>query len=152
MRPRSAGSADRIPAPHSGSPMAAFSAAHLRALGRGATHGAWPRSTRLPAFYAHFDVVKEGEDATARASPSGSAIRSELRIGRGAGSAQDAGARGWIGGGRDVRVLRAPCMGRCDTAPTLETRTQSYRPCDRCKRYKPRRLPPRTSHAQDAGL
>ena len=71
----------------------------------------------VATFYAHFDVVREGEqtppDLTIRVCDS---LSCEL-----AGAQDllaDLGAK--YGGGGNVRVLRAPCMGRCDTAPTLE--------------------------------
>ncbi|SLN25992.1 NADP-reducing hydrogenase subunit HndC [Falsiruegeria litorea R37] len=67
-------------------------------------------------FYAHFDVVKEDETPppalTIRVCDS---LSCEM-----AGAAQLQKA---LEDGLDptqVRVLRAPCMGRCDTAPVLE--------------------------------
>lgn len=70
----------------------------------------------VATFYAHFDVVKEGEtpppDLTIRVCDS---LSCEL-----------AGAQQLLSALKDgldpakVRVLRAPCMGRCDTAPVLE--------------------------------
>ncbi|GHA55033.1 NADH-quinone oxidoreductase subunit F [Amylibacter ulvae] len=71
----------------------------------------------VASFYAHFDIVKEGEAAppalTIRVCDS---LSCEL-----AGSEQLLRnlATKYNGKGA-VRVLRAPCMGRCDTAPTLE--------------------------------
>jgi formate dehydrogenase len=70
----------------------------------------------VATFYAHFDVVHEGE-----ASPPALTIRVCDSL-----SCELAGAealRTALEDGLDpkeVRVLRAPCMGRCDTAPTLE--------------------------------
>ena len=71
----------------------------------------------VATFYAHFDVVKEGEAAppnlTIRVCDS---LACEL-----AGSEdllRDLVAK--YSSGTEVRVLRAPCMGRCDTAPALE--------------------------------
>src|SRR5271163_619951 len=66
-------------------------------------------------FYAHFDVVKEGEpdiapltirvcDSLTCAMLGGEELLRELKNSVGAG----------------VRVVRAPCVGRCDTAPTAE--------------------------------
>ena len=70
----------------------------------------------VASFYAHFDIVKEGETAppalTIRVCDS---LSCEL-----AGAQQLKAA---LESGMDpakVRVLRAPCMGRCDTAPVLE--------------------------------
>ncbi len=71
----------------------------------------------VASFYAHFDIVKEGQDAppslTIRVCDS---LACEL-----AGSEEllrDLATK--YNGKGEVRVLRAPCMGRCDTAPTLE--------------------------------
>ena len=67
------------------------------------------------SFYAHFDLVKEGEDPppplTVRVCDS---LSCEL-----------AGARGLLAAlpgalGEGIRVVRAPCMGRCDRAPVAE--------------------------------
>ena len=92
-----------------------LSARHLRALAE---------EMRLPmaeiyevaTFYAHFDVVKEGETPppalTIRVCDS---LSCEL-----AGAQQ---LKRELENGLDpaeVRVVRAPCMGRCDTAPVLE--------------------------------
>ena len=69
----------------------------------------------VATFYAHFDVVKEGETPppalTIRVCDS---LSCEL-----AGAEQLKAA---LEDGPDpsqVRVLRAPCMGRCDTVPVL---------------------------------
>jgi formate dehydrogenase len=67
-------------------------------------------------FYAHFDVVKEGETP-----PPALTIRVCDSL-----SCEMAGAQQLqkaLEDGLDpaeVRVVRAPCMGRCDTAPVLE--------------------------------
>ena len=92
-----------------------LSAAHMRALAeemRLSMAEVWEVAT----FYAHFDVVKEGEmpppALTIRVCDS---LSCEL-----AGAQQ---LRAALEDGLDatqVRVLRAPCMGRCDTAPVLE--------------------------------
>ena len=70
----------------------------------------------VATFYAHFDVIKEGElpppPTTIRVCDS---LSCELN---GAQSLLNS-----IIGATDsseVRVIRAPCMGRCDTAPVLE--------------------------------
>ena len=70
----------------------------------------------VASFYAHFDIVKEGETPppalTIRVCDS---LSCEL-----AGAQQLKSA---LEDGLDpaaVRVVRAPCMGRCDTAPVLE--------------------------------
>ncbi len=70
----------------------------------------------VATFYAHFDVVAEGE-----APPPATTIRVCDSL-----ACELAGAQQLIQAlkaGTDpseVRVVRAPCMGRCDTAPTLE--------------------------------
>ncbi len=70
----------------------------------------------VATFYSHFDVVKEGEapppDLTIRVCDS---LSCELAGAQQLLSALEAG----MDPGK-VRVLRAPCMGRCDTAPVLE--------------------------------
>ncbi len=93
-----------------------LSAAHLRAL---ADEMRLPQAEiyEVATFYAHFDVVKEGEtappDLTIRVCDS---LSCELA------GAQELMAKlaAEYNGGREVRVVRAPCMGRCDTAPVLE--------------------------------
>ena len=92
-----------------------LSAAHLRALAeemRLSMAEVWEVAT----FYAHFDPVREGE-----VPPPALTIRVCDSL-----SCELAGAQALfaaLSAGHDpakVRVLRAPCMGRCDTAPVLE--------------------------------
>jgi len=70
----------------------------------------------VATFYAHFDVVAEGE-----APPAAITIRVCDSL-----ACELAGAQALKRALEDdvdpasVRVLRAPCMGRCDTAPVLE--------------------------------
>ena len=92
-----------------------LSAAHLRALAeelRLAQAEVWEVAT----FYAHFDVVKEGEapppaltvrvcDSLSCALAGAEALRAALAQGVDP---------------REIRVLTAPCMGRCDLAPVAE--------------------------------
>ena len=92
-----------------------LSAPHLRALAeemRLSMAEVWEVAT----FYAHFDPIREDEAAppalTIRVCES---LSCEL-----AGSEQLIAALESGADPRQVRVLRAPCMGRCDTAPTLE--------------------------------
>ncbi|CUH76438.1 NAD(P)H-dependent oxidoreductase subunit E [Tropicibacter naphthalenivorans] len=92
-----------------------LSAAHLRALAE-EMRLSMAEIYEVATFYAHFDVVKEGETPppalTIRVCDS---LSCEL-----AGAEQ---LRAALESGMDpaeVRVLRAPCMGRCDTAPVLE--------------------------------
>ena len=66
-------------------------------------------------FYAHFDVLAEGE-----APPPAITVRVCDSL-----SCELAGARSLLESlpgalGEGVRVVRAPCMGRCDTAPVAE--------------------------------
>ncbi len=92
-----------------------LSAAHLRALAEEMRVGQ-AEVYEVATFYAHFDVVKEGETP-----PPALTIRVCDSL-----SCELAGAealKSALEGGLDpaqVRVLRAPCMGRCDTAPVLE--------------------------------
>ncbi len=93
-----------------------LSAAHLRALAE-EMRMAQAEVFEVASFYAHFDVVKEGEQA-----PPAITIRVCDSL-----SCELAGAQDLLknlatkySDGGEVRVLRAPCMGRCDTAPTLE--------------------------------
>ena len=92
-----------------------LSAAHMRALAD-EMKLAQAEIYEVATFYAHFDIVKEGDSPppalTIRVCDS---LSCEL-----AGAQQLKQA---LVNGLDparVRVLRAPCMGRCDTAPTLE--------------------------------
>jgi NADH:ubiquinone oxidoreductase subunit F (NADH-binding)/NADH:ubiquinone oxidoreductase subunit E len=66
----------------------------------------------VATFYHHFDVVKEGGDAPAALT---------VRVCDGL-SCEMAGAKDLLAKlpailGRDVRVLAAPCIGRCEQAP-----------------------------------
>jgi NADH:ubiquinone oxidoreductase subunit F (NADH-binding)/NADH:ubiquinone oxidoreductase subunit E len=66
----------------------------------------------VATFYHHFDVVKEGEDAPAALT---------VRVCDGL-SCEMAGARDLLARlpailGTEVRVLAAPCIGRCEQAP-----------------------------------
>jgi NADH:ubiquinone oxidoreductase subunit F (NADH-binding)/NADH:ubiquinone oxidoreductase subunit E len=92
-----------------------LSAAHLAALAH-EMRLAQTEVYEVATFYAHFDVVKEGEAAppplTIRVCDS---LTCELM-----------GAQALMAALRDgldpsqVRVVRAPCMGHCDTAPIAE--------------------------------
>jgi formate dehydrogenase beta subunit len=92
-----------------------LSAAHIAALAD-ELKMAQTEVFEVATFYAHFDVVAEGE-----APPPALTIRvcdslsCEL-------AGADALAKALTDGldASQVRVLRAPCMGRCDTAPVLE--------------------------------
>ena len=92
-----------------------LSAGHLRAL---CDEMRLPQAAvyEVATFYSHFDVVKEGETppppTTIRVCDS---VTCELK-----------GAEALLAALKtrehpaSVRVLRAPCMGRCDTAPVCE--------------------------------
>ncbi|MEX0970613.1 MAG: NAD(P)H-dependent oxidoreductase subunit E [Paracoccaceae bacterium] len=92
-----------------------LSAAHLRALAE-EMRMAQAEIYEVASFYAHFDVVKEGETPppalTIRVCDS---LSCELAGAQALKAALDSGLDA-----NKVRVLRAPCMGRCDTAPVLE--------------------------------
>src|ERR1700752_1746201 len=91
-----------------------ISAAHLAALAD-EMKLAFAEVFETATFYAHFDVVKEGQpdlppltirvcDSLTCAMLGGETLLSELKKSAGPG----------------VRVVRAPCVGRCDTAPAAE--------------------------------
>jgi NADH:ubiquinone oxidoreductase subunit F (NADH-binding) len=92
-----------------------LSAAHLRALAE-EMRMSMAEVYEVASFYAHFDVVKEGETPppalTIRVCDS---LSCELAGAQALKSALESGLDA-----SEVRVLRAPCMGRCDTAPVLE--------------------------------
>ena len=91
-----------------------LSAAHLAALAE-EMRLAMTEVYEVATFYAHFDVVKEGEEpppaVTVRVCDS---LSCELM---GGGELMAALAENC---GPGVRVVRAPCMGRCDAAPVAE--------------------------------
>jgi len=70
----------------------------------------------VATFYAHFDVVRQGE-----APPPAVTIRvcDSLACELAGAQALKAALEEQVDPA-DIRVLRAPCMGRCDTAPALE--------------------------------
>ncbi len=92
-----------------------LSAAHLRALAE-EMRLSMAEVYEVATFYAHFDVVKEAETPppalTIRVCDS---LSCELAGAQALKSALEKGMDP-----DQVRVLRAPCMGRCDTAPTVE--------------------------------
>ncbi len=92
-----------------------LSAAHLRALAE-EMRLSQAEVYEVATFYAHFDIVKEGEQ-----TPPALTIRVCDSLSCELAGAQE--LKSALEGGLDpaqVRVLRAPCMGRCDTAPVLE--------------------------------
>ena len=69
----------------------------------------------VASFYAHFDIIRDGE---ARPAPTAIRVCDSL-------SCNLAGAEALLKALQEdnragVRVVRAPCMGRCDTAPVCE--------------------------------
>src|ERR1700744_5202165 len=91
-----------------------ISAAHLAALAE-EMKLAFAEVFETATFYAHFDVVKEGEpdvapltirvcDSLTCAMLGAEKLLQEVQAGAGPG----------------IRVARAPCLGRCDTAPAAE--------------------------------
>ena len=91
-----------------------ISAAHLAALA-GDMGLPMAEVFEVATFYAHFDVVLEGERP-----PPPLTVRVCDSL-----SCEMAGAQGLLAGlasmaGEGVRVVRAPCMGRCDRAPVVE--------------------------------
>src|SRR5579871_4781930 len=91
-----------------------ISAAHLAALAD-EMKLSFAEVFETATFYAHFDIVKEGEpnvppltirvcDSLTCAMLGGEKLLQELQRSAGPG----------------IRVVRAPCVGRCDTAPTAE--------------------------------
>jgi len=92
-----------------------LSAGHIRALAE-VLRISMAEIYEVATFYAHFDVVKEGEVAppalTIRVCDS---LSCEMAGSEALKEALESGLDA-----SQVRVLRAPCMGRCDTAPVLE--------------------------------
>lgn len=92
-----------------------LAARHLRALAE-EMRISMAEVYEVASFYAHFDVVREGETP-----PPALTIRVCDSL-----SCELAGAQALktaLEDGYDptrVRIVRAPCMGRCDTAPVLE--------------------------------
>lgn len=92
-----------------------LSAAHLRALAE-EMRLSMAEVYEVASFYAHFDVVKENETPppalTIRVCDS---LSCELAGAQALKTALEDGLSA-----DQVRVVRAPCMGRCDTAPVVE--------------------------------
>ena len=91
-----------------------LTAAHLQAL---AEEMKLPMAEvfEVASFYAHFDIVLDGE---AKPAPVTIRVCDSLTCAMMGAEAllEDLPARV----GADVRVVRAPCMGRCDAAPVAE--------------------------------
>ena len=90
-----------------------LSAAHLAALAQ-EMRLAQTEVYEVASFYHHFDIVKEGESAPPALT---------VRVCDGL-SCEMAGARDLLARlpallGKDVRVIAAPCIGRCEQAPAV---------------------------------
>src|SRR6266478_4438624 len=90
------------------------SAAHLMALAD-ELHMAQAEVYEVATFYAHFDVVKEGETP-----PPALTIRICDSLSCALAGAEDLLAKLQSDMGSGVRVVRAPCVGHCHTAPVAE--------------------------------
>ncbi|MEL6964163.1 MAG: NAD(P)H-dependent oxidoreductase subunit E, partial [Pseudomonadota bacterium] len=92
-----------------------LSAAHMRALAE-EMRLSQTEVYEVATFYAHFDPVKEGEaappDLTIRVCDS---LTCEMMGAEALMAALHASVEP-----ANIRVVRAPCMGRCDTAPVAE--------------------------------
>ncbi len=90
-----------------------LSAAHLAALAQEMCL-AQTEVYEVATFYHHFDVVKEGE-----AAPAPLTVRVCDGLSCEMAGAQDLLAKlpGLLG--RDIRVIAAPCIGRCEQAPAV---------------------------------
>ncbi|MES2383479.1 MAG: NADH-ubiquinone oxidoreductase-F iron-sulfur binding region domain-containing protein [Pseudomonadota bacterium] len=90
-----------------------LSAAHLAALSQ-EMRLAQTEVYEVATFYHHFDVVKEGE-----AAPAPLTVRVCDGLSCEMAGAQDLLAKlpGLLG--RDIRVIAAPCIGRCEQAPAV---------------------------------
>jgi NADH:ubiquinone oxidoreductase subunit F (NADH-binding)/NADH:ubiquinone oxidoreductase subunit E len=88
-----------------------LSAAHLAALAE-EMKLALTEVYEVATFYAHFDVVKEGETP-----PPALTVRVCDSLSCAMAGAEKLFAELPKKLGRDVRVVRAPCMGACDRAP-----------------------------------
>ncbi len=69
----------------------------------------------VASFYAHFDIILDGETPP---PPVTVRVCDSLTCACAGGDALLESLPGRLGA--DVRVVRAPCMGRCDTAPVAE--------------------------------
>ena len=91
-----------------------ISAAHLAALAE-EMNLSFAEAFETATFYAHFDVVKEGEPAI---PPLTIRVCDSLTCAMMGAERLLHALKAEAGPG--VRVVRAPCVGRCDTAPLAE--------------------------------
>jgi formate dehydrogenase beta subunit len=90
-----------------------LSAAHLAALAA-EMKLALAEVYEVATFYAHFDVVKEGETP-----PPAVTVRVCDSLSCALAGAENLLSELQARYGKDVRVIRAPCMGACDVAPVV---------------------------------
>ena len=90
-----------------------LSAAHLAALAQ-EMHLAQTEVFEVASFYHHFDIVKEGETP-----PAALTVRVCDGLSCELAGAADLLARLPVLLGKEVRVLAAPCIGRCEQAPAV---------------------------------
>ena len=95
-----------------------LSAAHLRALAD-EMRMAEAEVYEVATFYAHFDVVA---DDAAPPPPLTLRVCDSLTCAMHGAEELYEQLHDAYAAGREVRVLRAPCMGRCDAAPTVSVR------------------------------
>lgn len=88
-----------------------LSAAHLAALAQ-EMHMPQTAVYEVATFYHHFDIVKEGETA-----PAALTVRVCDGLSCELAGAQDLLAKLPALLGREIRVIAAPCIGRCEQAP-----------------------------------
>ena len=91
-----------------------LSAAHLRALAE-EMRLSMAEVYEVASFYAHFDIVLDGETPP---PPVTVRVCDSLTCAFSGGDALLESLPAELGS--EVRVVRAPCMGRCDTAPVVE--------------------------------
>ncbi|MEP6149594.1 MAG: NAD(P)H-dependent oxidoreductase subunit E, partial [Nisaea sp.] len=82
----------------------------------------------VASFYAHFDIVRDGEERPAPVT-----IRVCESLSCALSGAERLISELETNADADIRVLRAPCMGRCDLAPAAEV---GHRHVDNCTSEK----------------
>jgi formate dehydrogenase beta subunit len=101
-----------------------LAARHLAALAE-AMRLAQVEVYEVATFYAHFDVVLEGE-----APPPALTVRVCDSISCALAGAERLAAELEAALGPAVRVQRVPCIGRCDTAPAVAVGANAFGPAD----------------------
>jgi formate dehydrogenase len=86
----------------------------------------------VATFYHHFDVVKEGDTA-----PPAITVRVCDSIACDSRGLTPSARAPAVSAGSDVRVLHAPCVGRCETAPVAVV-GQNPIPLATARRSRPR--------------